>query len=102
MTDIRSHAKNQLPGQSTLAMTAFSNLHDNSMVTMETNGLTNFSHRPSTFLPNLRSVGPFTAEKKAVKIMSYTLDLIELDISDELHFLDNVPISLLKRVHNLI
>ena len=79
MTDSSSHAKNQQPGHNTLAVTAFSNLHDSSMVTMETNGLTNFLHRPSTFLPNLRSVGPFTAEKKAVKVMSYTLDLIELD-----------------------
>ncbi len=79
MTDISSHAKNQQPGHSTLAMPAFSNLHDNSMVTMETNGLTKFLPRPYTFLPNLRSVGPFTAEKKAVKVMSYTLDLIELD-----------------------
>ncbi len=79
MTDMSSHAKNQQPEPNILAMTAFSNLHDIGMVTMETNGLSNFLHRPSTFLPNLRSVGLFTAEKKAAKVMSYTLDLIELD-----------------------
>ncbi len=67
------------------------------MVTMETNGLTNFLHRPSTFLPNLRSVGTFTAEKKAVKVMSYTLDLIELDEVNKVKFqkvvvLPKVPI----------
>ena len=82
MTDIGLQAKVQQPGPNILAVTPFSNLHDSSMVTMETNGLTNFLHRPSTFLPNLRSVGPFTAEKKAVKVMSYTLDLIELDDLD--------------------
>ena len=32
---------------------------------------------PPSYLP---TIGRFTAEKKAVKVMSYTLDLIELDI----------------------
>ena len=80
-----SHAKFQQPGPNVLAVTTFSNLHNGSMVTMETNGLTNFLHRPSTFLPKLRYVVLFTAEKKAVKVMSYTFDLIELDLDVTLH-----------------
>ena len=79
MTDTGSHARFKQPGPNILLVTAFSNLHDNSMVTMETNGLTNFLHRPSTFPPSLVPFCPFTAEKKPVKVMSYTLDLIELD-----------------------
>ena len=46
---------------------------------METNGLTNFLPRPSNFLPSLVSFCPFTAEKKAAKVMSYILGYIELD-----------------------
>ncbi len=80
MTDMSSHPKNQQPGPNILAVTAFSNLHDISMVTMETNGLSNFLHRPSTFPPSLVPFCPFTAEKKPVKVMSYTLGYIELDI----------------------
>ena len=79
MTDTGSHARFEQPGPNILLVTAFSNLHNSSMVTMETIGLTNFLHGPSIFLPNLRSVSRFLAEKKAVKVMSYTLDLIELD-----------------------
>ncbi len=52
MTDISSHPKTQQHGPNILAVTAFSNLHDMSMVTMETNGLSNSLHRPSTFLPS--------------------------------------------------
>ncbi len=70
MTDMSSHAKIQRPGPNILVITAFSSLNDSSMVTMETNGLTNFLHRPS-ICPS--SLVPFTAEKKAVKVMSYTL-----------------------------
>ena len=79
MVYISSHAKIQQPGPNILAVTAFSNLHDNSMVAMETNGLTNFSHRPSTCPPSLVPFCSFSAEKKAVKVMSYTLGYIELD-----------------------
>ncbi len=74
-----SHAKIQQPGPNILSVTAFSNLHESSMVTMETNGLTNFLHRPSTFPPSLVPLCSFTAEEKAAKVMSYTLDLIEFD-----------------------
>ncbi len=79
MVCMSPYTKIQQPGPNILAVTAFPNLHDNCMVTMETNGLTIFLHRPSTFISNLRSVGQFAAEKKAVKVMSYTLDLIEFD-----------------------
>ena len=68
MTDMSSRLKIQQPGPHILALTAFSNLHGISMVTMETNGLTNFLHRPSTFPPSLVPFCPFTAEKKAVKV----------------------------------
>ncbi len=79
MIYISSNAKFQQPGPNILAVTGFSHLHDNSMVAMETNGLTNFLHRPSTCPPSLVPFCPVSAEEKAVKVMSYTLDLIELD-----------------------
>ncbi len=80
MIDISPDAKIQQTGPNILAETAFLNFHDSSMVTMETNGLTNFLHRPSSCPPSLVPFCPFTAEKKAVKVMSYTLGYIELDI----------------------
>ncbi len=79
MTDMISHPKIQAPVHNIFDVTAFSNLHDISMVTMETNGLTNFLHRSFTFSPNLVPFCPFTTEKKPVKLMSYTLGHIELD-----------------------
>ncbi len=79
MTDMSSPARFQQPGSNILAVTAFSNLHKSNMVTMATNGLTNFLHTPSTLSPSLVPFCLFTVEKKPVKVMSYTLDLIELD-----------------------
>ena len=80
MIDMSGHAKNQQSGPNIWARTVFSSLHDNTMVTMETNGLTNFSPRSSNSLPSLVPFCPFTAKKKAVKVMSYTLGYIELDV----------------------
>ncbi len=58
MTNISGHTKIQQPGPNISAVPVLSNLCESDIVTMETNGLTNYSHIPSIFLPSLVPVGP--------------------------------------------
>ena len=58
MSHYTSHVKIHRHQPNILAMRVFSNLRNNNVVTMETSGLSPFSHRPSSFLPSLVPIGP--------------------------------------------